>query len=208
MWFGNMHCGCGGTRLNIDTEGRLVSQGDIRWGMTSRKSLVEPKFCAFATVSHLQDNSHLLANIMFQGSLSLWQMHKTQAFDLRRPCHDSFPSHLHSRTRASMSDARSERKHPLLFQHRPLLTPDNIRLLRLLPGVTPLQCEFFEYALRRATVRSSPYEALSYLWGSDDTPTTLLIEHCAPNHAKPCRCALLSSQRAWCDLGRVLVCAI
>ena len=48
------------------------------------------------------------------------------------------------------------------------LSPDNIRLLRLLPSENknaPIECELFNYSLEHSDERTHPYEALSYVWG-------------------------------------------
>jgi hypothetical protein len=62
------------------------------------------------------------------------------------------------------------------FHHGELSMSDNIRLLRLLPRTGPnLHCEVIEYAIKEAGSSTCPYEALSYVWGSEDTPASLFI---------------------------------
>ena len=59
------------------------------------------------------------------------------------------------------------------------LLPTWIRLLRLLPGgkePTPLRCELFEYPLQDLNRLYHPYEALSYVWGSEDKPQTIVVD--------------------------------
>jgi hypothetical protein len=54
-----------------------------------------------------------------------------------------------------------------------------IRLLRLLPskdGPRHLQCELFDYHSRESDTINHPYEALSYVWGSEDTPQSIIID--------------------------------
>jgi hypothetical protein len=66
------------------------------------------------------------------------------------------------------------------YQYSPLpQEPNVIRLLRLLPSKEEpenLLCELFEYTLRESVTATSPYEALSYVWGSEDTPNYIIIE--------------------------------
>jgi hypothetical protein len=57
---------------------------------------------------------------------------------------------------------------------------DNIHLLRLLPSKDvseKLQCELFEYTLWESDVSNHPYEALSYVWGSEDTPKSIIVDN-------------------------------
>lgn len=66
------------------------------------------------------------------------------------------------------------------YQHSQLSLPESIRLLRLLPSeVEPknLRCELFEYALRRSDKVTRPYEALSYVWGSEHKPQSIIIDN-------------------------------
>jgi hypothetical protein len=60
------------------------------------------------------------------------------------------------------------------------LSPTSIRLLQLLPsGKDPklLQCELFEYPLQDFNKPSHPYEALSYVWGSEDKPESITVNN-------------------------------
>ena len=66
------------------------------------------------------------------------------------------------------------------YLHSPLLQPDSIRLLQLLPSKGDpknLRCKLFEYALRRSDKVTRPYEALSYVWGSEDNPQSITINN-------------------------------
>jgi hypothetical protein len=60
-----------------------------------------------------------------------------------------------------------------------LSQPDSIRLLQLLPREEDpknLRCNLFEYPLRNCDNSSHPYEALSYVWGSETKPRFILID--------------------------------
>ncbi|RMJ19961.1 hypothetical protein CDV36_000382, partial [Fusarium kuroshium] len=60
------------------------------------------------------------------------------------------------------------------------LPEGSIRLLRLLPHqdeYAPIQCQLFDCALT-GTGRTRPYEALSYVWGSETKPRSLSIDSC------------------------------
>jgi hypothetical protein len=53
-----------------------------------------------------------------------------------------------------------------------------IRLLRILPSQDKdanLECELLEYALQESDTAYQPYEALSYVWGSEDKPQTIFV---------------------------------
>jgi hypothetical protein len=63
------------------------------------------------------------------------------------------------------------------YRYTPL-SPLSIRLLRLLPSgdnLKHLQCELFEYPLKHPDKSSHPYEALSYVWGSEEKPKSIAI---------------------------------
>ncbi|KAM7205972.1 Heterokaryon incompatibility protein (HET) domain containing protein [Rhypophila sp. PSN 637] len=66
------------------------------------------------------------------------------------------------------------------YQHLPL-SQGGVRLLQLLPDPDPhdpqkpIQCRLFEHALLTST-SIHPFEALSYVWGSDDKDYTILID--------------------------------
>jgi hypothetical protein len=62
--------------------------------------------------------------------------------------------------------------------HYSPLSPSIIRLLRLLPSgdnLKHLRCELFEYPLQHSDKSSHPYEALSYVWGSEDKPKSIAV---------------------------------
>lgn len=74
------------------------------------------------------------------------------------------------------------------------LSPTSIRLLRLLPSEKdqkPLRCELFEYPLQNSSKSSHPYEALSYVWGSEDKPETITINDHSLNITQNLYTALL-----------------
>lgn len=68
-----------------------------------------------------------------------------------------------------------------VYRYTPLSPkPNVIRLLRLLPSADPqetLRCELFEYMIRLSDVSSHPYEALSYCWGGDDNPQSIVLDN-------------------------------
>lgn len=58
------------------------------------------------------------------------------------------------------------------------LSPDSIRLLRLLPHEdknAPIQCQLFDYSLQESGKRMHLYDALSYVWGDSDNPRSIYI---------------------------------
>ena len=60
-----------------------------------------------------------------------------------------------------------------------LLSPDRIRLLRLLPNADEragIQCELFEYSLQESGKGTHLYEALSYVWGGSDDPRSISVD--------------------------------
>ncbi len=65
------------------------------------------------------------------------------------------------------------------YPYSPLSTGcESIRLLRLMPHkdeTAPIQCELFEYSLQESSKGTHLYEALSYVWGSSDTPKSISI---------------------------------
>ncbi|RSL79400.1 hypothetical protein CEP51_007388 [Fusarium floridanum] len=66
---------------------------------------------------------------------------------------------------------------PSLYCYSPL-PEGSIRLLRLLPHQdehAPIQCQLFEFALADSG-STRPYEALSYVWGSETKPRSLSID--------------------------------
>jgi hypothetical protein len=63
----------------------------------------------------------------------------------------------------------------------PSLGSDSVRLLRLMPNEdenAPIQCRLHNYPLQRLDKGSHLYEALSYVWGSPDTPQSVFIDNC------------------------------
>ena len=66
------------------------------------------------------------------------------------------------------------------YRHSLLSQPDSIRLLQLLPSKGDpknLRGKLFEYAIRKSDKVTRPYEALSYVWGSKDTPQSIIIDN-------------------------------
>ncbi|KAF5248255.1 hypothetical protein FANTH_6048 [Fusarium anthophilum] len=66
-----------------------------------------------------------------------------------------------------------------LYRYAQLPT-NSIRLLRLLPHQdehAPIECQLFNCALENSG-SCRPYEALSYVWGSDHKPESILIDAC------------------------------
>jgi hypothetical protein len=60
----------------------------------------------------------------------------------------------------------------------PSLGSDSIRLLRLMPNEdenAPIQCRLQHYPLQKSEKGTHLYEALSYVWGSSDTPQSIFI---------------------------------
>ncbi|KAK3363992.1 heterokaryon incompatibility protein-domain-containing protein, partial [Lasiosphaeria hispida] len=65
------------------------------------------------------------------------------------------------------------------FCHSPLLKQGNIRLLRLLPHKdtkAPIQCQLFEYPLQEPNRGAHLYDALSYVWGSEEDKQPIFIQ--------------------------------
>lgn len=66
------------------------------------------------------------------------------------------------------------------YRYSPLSKPENIRLLQLLPikegDPKKLRCQLHEYALQGSDNASHLYEALSYVWGSEEKPQSIIIE--------------------------------
>lgn len=65
------------------------------------------------------------------------------------------------------------------YRYSQLSLPTSIRLLRLLPSeqdAKTIQCELFEYLIRDSDTVSHPYETLSYVWGSEDKPRSIIID--------------------------------
>ncbi|KAB8254964.1 heterokaryon incompatibility protein-domain-containing protein [Aspergillus pseudonomiae] len=56
---------------------------------------------------------------------------------------------------------------------------ETIRILRLLPSednTTQIQCQLVNYTLPSTSTGYHPYEALSYVWGSESTPQSIRID--------------------------------
>ncbi|KAK5655911.1 hypothetical protein OQA88_5450 [Cercophora sp. LCS_1] len=65
------------------------------------------------------------------------------------------------------------------FCYSPLLKQGNTRLLRLLPHRdmdAPIQCHLFEYPLQEPNRGTHLYDALSYVWGSEDDKLPAFIQ--------------------------------
>ena len=66
------------------------------------------------------------------------------------------------------------------YRHSPLPKSTGvIRLLRLLPSAArhePLRCELFEYTIDVASRVTAPYEAVSYVWGDEADPRSIIVE--------------------------------
>lgn len=64
------------------------------------------------------------------------------------------------------------------FCYSPLLKQGNTRLLRLLPHKdteAPIQCQLFEYPLQEPNRGAHLYDALSYVWGSEEDKQPIFI---------------------------------
>jgi hypothetical protein len=58
------------------------------------------------------------------------------------------------------------------------LPEGSIRLLQLLPNdkeSNDIECELLQYPLEKSERPSHPYEALSYVWGSEDKPKSIVV---------------------------------
>ncbi|RYP56088.1 hypothetical protein DL771_012151 [Monosporascus sp. 5C6A] len=65
------------------------------------------------------------------------------------------------------------------YRYSPLLEHGSIRLLRLMPHENkkaPIQCRIFEYPLQKPGPGIHRYEALSYVWGSEDNRQPIYIQ--------------------------------
>jgi hypothetical protein len=82
-----------------------------------------------------------------------------------------YPTHAPFKSRSTMSSVIS----PYCYRS---LSPDSIRLLRLLPHEdtnAPIRCQLFDYPLQESGKRIHLYEALSYVWGDPDDLQTIHI---------------------------------
>ena len=65
------------------------------------------------------------------------------------------------------------------YRYFPLSQPHSIRLLQLLPrkeDPSSLRCTLVDYPLRHSDNSYHLYEALSYVWGSEDKPQSIIID--------------------------------
>jgi hypothetical protein len=82
------------------------------------------------------------------------------------------------------------------------MLPSSIRLLKLLPTENDpknLRCELFEYSIQISDQLSHPYEALSYVWGSEDKPQSIIIDNQTLNITKNLYALLLRLQNYSCS---------
>jgi Heterokaryon incompatibility protein (HET) len=83
------------------------------------------------------------------------------------------------------------------YRYSQLSLPTNIRLLRLLPSekdTNILKCELFEYPLQLSDDPSHLYEALSYVWGSEDKPWSIIVDNQSLNITQNLHTALIRLQ--------------
>jgi hypothetical protein len=62
------------------------------------------------------------------------------------------------------------------FVYRPLDGPSAIRLLVLHPPGSP--CESLRGTIQNTTISERSYEAISYTWGDDSKPCSILLDGC------------------------------
>jgi hypothetical protein len=62
-----------------------------------------------------------------------------------------------------------------------------------------IRCELFEYPIRDPDTVSHPYEALSYAWGSEDKPQSILINNKTLNVTQNLYTALLRLRNHTCS---------
>lgn len=77
------------------------------------------------------------------------------------------------------SDSPRDNEASLEYRHSPLSKHGSIRLLRLMPHKdkkAPIQCQLFEYPLQELGEGTHLYEALSYVWGSEDNRQPVYIQ--------------------------------
>src|SRR6266702_7216892 len=67
------------------------------------------------------------------------------------------------------------------YRYSLLPGPDRIRLLRIMPHkdpTAPIQCHLLDYSLQESSKWTHLYEAVSYVWGGSDKPSSIFIgEH-------------------------------
>lgn len=88
------------------------------------------------------------------------------------------------------------------YRYSQLSLPTSIRLLRLLPCEQDgkiLRCKLFEYPIRNSDTVSHPYEALSYVWGSEDIPRSIIIDNQNLNVTPNLYAALLRLRNHTCS---------
>lgn len=71
----------------------------------------------------------------------------------------------------------------LEYRYSPLTEPGSIRLIRLIPDEdrnSPIWCELFEYPLQKQSEGTHLYEAISYVWGSEDNQQPVYIQSDGP----------------------------
>lgn len=86
----------------------------------------------------------------------------------------SSPTDFANRSANSPGDGQAS----VEYRYSPLSEQGSIRLLRLMPHQdqeADIQCTLFEYPLQRQTEGIHPYEALSYVWGSEDNQQPVYI---------------------------------
>ncbi|KAE8151467.1 heterokaryon incompatibility protein-domain-containing protein [Aspergillus avenaceus] len=84
---------------------------------------------------------------------------------------------------------------PPLFRYSPLPPePYTTRMIRLLPNKdrsAPIQCELFDYDLSEVDGEMHLYQALSYVWGSELKPESIILNGCTFHVTKNLHTALL-----------------
>jgi hypothetical protein len=88
------------------------------------------------------------------------------------------------------------------YHYSRLSLPTSIRLLRLLPTKTDpknLRCKLFEYPIQDSDKPSYPYEALSYVWGSEEKPQSIIIDDQILNITQNLYAALLRLRDPSCS---------
>lgn len=61
-----------------------------------------------------------------------------------------------------------------------------------------IQCELFEYSILESDTANHPYEALSYVWGGEDKPQSILIDNKALKVTQNLYTALLHFRNRQC----------
>ncbi|KAF2257810.1 ankyrin [Lojkania enalia] len=90
----------------------------------------------------------------------------------------------------------------LEYRYSQLSLPTSIRLLRLLPcrqDAKTLRCELFKYHIRDSDTVSHPYKTLSYVWGSEDKPRSIIIDNQNLNVMQNLYVALLRLRNHTCS---------